>query len=217
MKIACCRLYVCPILISIIATVLLSGCVSGPDDVIVLPPADVYHIKVAEAWIEFESGRYNDAMIVFGEASEIDPLPPDAYLGLGWCYAMTDQMEDSLSSFEIAITKEPEAPDGYAAKAFVHLAQNEHEAAIAAADEAISLGGEEYVFSQIPDVRTRNLRLLIAECHYVMGQYADAQAQIDILKPHNNLDPNSRTYKRDLLLEIESLRSVGPILERLQE
>jgi tetratricopeptide (TPR) repeat protein len=193
----------------------LNGCVSDPDDVIVLPQADLYHLRVAEAWIEFESGRYSDAIVEFGEASEIDPSRSSAYLGLGWSYAMTDQMDDSLSSFELAVMRDHGSPDAYAAKAFVYLTQNEYEAAIAAADEAISLGGEEYVFSQIPDVRTRNLRLLIAECYYAMGQYEDSQAQIDILKPDNNLDQTSRTYKRDLLLEIEALKPVGSVLEEI--
>ena len=193
----------------------LGGCVSDSDDTIVLPPTDLYHLRVAEAWIEFESGRYFDAIAAFGEASEIDTSRSSAYLGLGWSYAMIDRMDDSLSSFELAIMKDQESPDAYAAEAFVYLTQNEYETAIAAADEAISLGGEEYVFSQIPDVRTRNLRLLIAECYYAMGQYADAQAQIDILKPDNNLDQNSRTYERDLLLELEELKPVGSILEEI--
>jgi tetratricopeptide (TPR) repeat protein len=195
-----------------IIAVFLSNCVNEPDDVVVLPPTDLYHVKITEAWIQFESGLYSDAIAAFREASEIDPLDSYAYLGLGWCYAMIDQMEDSLSDFGSAIMKDPASPDGYAAKAFVYLAQNEYEAAIAAADQAISLGGERYVFSQIPEVRTRNLRLLMAECYYAMGKYANAQAQIDILKPDNNLNQNSRTYKQDLILEIESLNPDEPVL-----
>lgn len=204
-----------PLVISIVVTVLSSSCVSGPDDIIVLPPADPYYLTVAEAWTEFESGHYHNAITTFHEASEIEPSLSGAYLGLGWCYAMIDQMEDALSNFGLAVTKESSSPDGYAAEAFVYLVQNEYEAAIAAADEAISLGGEEYMFSQIPEVQTRNLRLLVAECYYAMGQYPEAQMQIDILRPDNNLDQNSRTYKQDLLLEIEGLRSVGSVLEKL--
>jgi tetratricopeptide (TPR) repeat protein len=97
----------------------------------------------------------------------------------------------------------------------VYLAQNEYEAAIAAADEALLLGGEDYVFSHIPDVQTRSLRLLIAECYYAMGQYGDAQAQIDILEPDNELDQNSRTYEEDLLLEIERLKLPESVLDDL--
>lgn len=136
-------------------------------------------------------------------------------LGLGWSYAMLDQMEASLSSLELAIVRGPELPDGYAAKAFVHLAQDEYEAAIEAAGEAIVFGGEGYVFSQIPDVQTRNLRLLMAESYYATEQYADAQIQVDILKPDSSLDQDSRTYRQDLLLEMESLGSAGSVLEEL--
>ncbi len=193
--------------------VLLDGCVNGPDDVVVLPPADDYHTVVAEGWLEFGAGHYDNAVIAFDRAAEIDPTLSPAYLGLGWSYAVMDQMEISLPNIELAIEKNSESPDGYAAKAFVLLAQDEYEAAVEAAGEAIASGGEEYIFSQIPDVQTRNLRLLIAESYYATGQYTDAQIQVDILNPDNSLDQGSRTYKQDLLLEMESL---GPtILEEL--
>ena len=194
---------------------LLSGCVDGTDDTIDLPFTDPYHLKIAEGWVEFESGRYNDAIAVFSEASEVDSLRSNAYLGLGWCYAMIDDLDRSLSNLVTATQKEPGAPDGHAAKVFVYLAQEQYDDVIAAGNRAISLGGDEYVFSQIPDVHTRNIRLAMAEAYYAEGQYADAQTQIDILEPNNRLDQNSQTYERDLILEIESLRSVSPVLEEL--
>ncbi|MFC1717006.1 hypothetical protein ACFL6S_25280 [Candidatus Poribacteria bacterium] len=203
--------YLCVLLL--LAVVFLDGCVNGPDDVVVLPPFDDYHTAIAEGWLEFGAGRYNNAITAFDEATEIDPTLSQAYLGLGWSYAMIDQMEISLSNVELAIVKDSESPDGYAAKAFVHLVQDEYEAAIEAAGEAIVFGGESYVFSQIPDVQTRNLRLLMAESYYATGQYADAQNQVDILNPDNNLDQDSRTYTEDLLLEMESLGST--VLEEL--
>ena len=206
--------------ISIAVSVLIIGCggeSAGDDDDdnndVILPPTDLYPAKIEEAWVEFESVNYNNAIASFREASEMDPLRSPAYLGLGWCYALLDGMDNSLSNFDIFITKESESPDGYAAEAFVFLAQNEYEKAITAANEAISLGGDGYVFSHIPDVQTRSLRLLIAESYYAIGQYEDAQAQIDILEPDNGLDEGSRTYEQDLLLEIEDLKSPGSILE----
>ena len=204
----------CIWLASISIAVLISGCDDELGDV-VISPADIYSMRITEAWGEFEAGNYYTAVTAFREASEIDPLRSAPYLGLGWCHAMIDEAENSLNNFDVFISKEPESPDGYAAKAFVYLAQNECEAAIAAADEALLLGGEEYVFSHIPDVQTRSLRLLIAECYYAMGQYGDAQAQIDILEPDNELDQNSRTYEEDLLLEIERLKSPGSVLDDL--
>ena len=205
--------------VSIAIIVSLAGCVSGPDDAIVLPPIDTsdsfYELKVAEAWIRFESADYNGSILTFGEALDMDPLRSDAYLGLGWCYAMIDDLQNSVSNFQVVIEKDSAGPDGYASIAFVYLAQNEYAKATAAADRAILLGGEEYVFHHIPEVETRNLRLLIAECYYAAGQYAEAQAQVDILQPGGKLDPNSITYKQDLLLEIENLRWTGPVLDEL--
>ena len=192
-------------------TALFCGCVNGPDDVIVLPQADTYYTKVAEGWLEFQRGNYENAITVFGEASDIDPTLPEAYLGLGWCYSMLDQMDNALSNFDLAIAVESESPHGYAAKAFVHLALSQYETAIEMAIEAISLGGEEYVFGQFPDVNTENLRLLMAESYYATGQYTNSREQVDILNPDNNLDPDSRTYLQELLLEIENLGSTMPI------
>jgi len=184
---------------------LLNGCLSDSD--FVIPGIDSYNQEIAEGWIRFDSGDYSGAIGNFRTALEIDPLRAGAYVGLGWCYAKTDNLDDSLANLDIAITKDSALPDAYAAKAFVKLADNSHENAISAAEMAISLGGEDYMFSQIPEVRTSNLRLLIAECYYTIGRYEDAQSQIDIIKPDNKLDKNSCNYKRDLIAEIENLKS----------
>ncbi len=192
-----------------------SGCVNGPDDVVTLPPADEYHTEVAAGWLEFGAGRHEDAITAFDRAVEIDSALPEAYVGLGWSYAMLDQLDIALSNLDLAIAGDSESPDGYAAKAFVHLARGEYESAIESAVEAIDSGGEDYVFSQLPDVQTRNLRLVMAESHYAIGQYSDAQAQMDILNPNNNLDKDSQTYRQELLLEIENLGPVGLVLEEL--
>ena len=201
--------------ILLILLAIVSGCVNGPNDEITLPPADEYDTAVAVGWLGFNAGSYDDAALTFGKAVEIDPTLSQAYLGLGWSYAMLDQTALALPNLDLAIARDSESPDGYAAKAFVHLARGEYEAAIEAARQAIDFGGEDYVFSQIPDVQTRNLRLVMVESHHALGQYSDAQAQVDTLNPDNNLDEDSRTYKQDLLLEIEDLGSVGLVLEEL--
>ncbi len=209
-----------PLIVSVAAIVFLVGCVTDPDDAITLPPIDastsLYDLEIIQAWVEFGSENYDGSISVFREASDIDPLRQDAYLGLGWCYAMMDQMDDATYNFDVAIVKQSDAPDGHASVAFVYLAQNRYQDAIPAAEKAISLGGEEYVFEWIVEVRTRNLRLLLAESYYALGKYADSQLQIDILEPGNKLDENSHTYKEDLLLEIERLRSPGPVLSELR-
>jgi tetratricopeptide (TPR) repeat protein len=201
-------------IIILIITVLLSGCISDEENII-LPPVDPYYVKVADGWINFKLGDYQNGIIHFKDAMDDDPSLSAAYLGLGWCYAMIDDFQSSLPNFDVTISIEPDSPDAYAAKSFIYLAQNEYESAVKPAEQAILLGGEDYVFSQIPDVGTRNLRLLMAESHYALGQYKDAQTQINILEPDNGLDQNSRNYKRELILKIESLKYAGTVLKEL--
>jgi len=201
-------------LIIIIIALFLKACVSEPDNTIILP-VDDYYSKLAQGWIEFDARQYEEAIVIFSEASEIDPLRYEAYLGLGWAYAMTDQMSESLYNLDQAVAISPSIPDAYAAKAFILLVQSKHDDAIFSAKEAISLGGNEYMFSSLPCVSAESLRLLLAECYYVVGQYQDAQAQIDILKPDNQLEPENQNYKTELLLEIEKLSSVETVLDEL--
>lgn len=196
-----------------VSIAIFAGCVNGPDDTIALPEFGDYYTKVAEGWLTFEAQNYDDAIKIFQDASEIEPLLSEAYLGLGWCYAMLDQMANSLAAFKPAIEREPDLPHGYASRAFVYLAQNEYANAVEDADSAISLSGDEYVYGQVPAVRTYSLRLLMVESYYALGQYPEAQVQLDILNPKNGLDRESRTYKKDLLSEIEKLGSVETILE----
>lgn len=201
-------------LISIAVTFALYGCFDEADNGVVLPSTDSYYLEVAKGWLKFDSADYSNAIEGFSNAVDIDPLRPEAHLGLGWSYAMTDN-DKSLSSFKTAIQQGTDSPDGYAAEAFVYLAMNDYEVAIESANKAISLGGDSYVFSQIVDVNTNNLRLLIAECYYALGEYFEAQKQVDILNPDNGLDQNSRNYERDLLLEIELLKPDNTIIEDL--
>lgn len=202
-------------LVIFILVVFISSCISSPDDANILPIADQYSVRIAEGWTAYELRHYQDAIVAFNKASDLDPLRPDSYLGLGWSCAMVDQIENSLYNLDLAVAKGPDIPDGYAARAFVYLAKNNYGSAVLDADSAISMGGEDYVFSQIPEVNTVNLHLLMAECYYAIGKYSDSQMQINILKPNNKLDPNSSNYKQDLLLEIEALKSVGSILGNL--
>jgi len=55
-------------------------------------------------------------------------------------------------------------------------------------------------------VNARDIRILLAEAYYNMGDYASAKNQIDLLEvPGKVLDPGSTTYLMDLLLVIEEL------------
>lgn len=55
----------------------------------------------------------------------------------------------------------------------------------------------------------RDLRLILAQSHFALGEYTDANAQVTLLGG-TAPDPNSPTFVEDLLAEIERLgRTIG--------
>ncbi len=202
-------------IISIFAIVFLIGCSPDSEDTLIIPIEDDYDLEIARGWISFSSDDYQGALHSFGKASKMESLDARAYIGLGWCYAMIDKLDDAIANFDYAIAREPSSPDGYAGKAFILMAKNEFEKTIEIAFKAITLGNEGYIFSQIPDVNLSSLRLLLAECYYAMGNYAEAMIQVDIIEPYNKLDRNSRNFKQDLLAELERLKSDIQIMNDL--
>ncbi len=183
------------------------GCSPDSEDTLIIPIEHDYDLEIARGWIKFGSDDYHSALSTFLNAIKIDPLDARAYIGSGWCYAMTDRLDDAITNFNSAIIRDPDSPDGYAGKAFVLMVKNEYEETIETAFKAITLSNENYIFSQIPDVNSSSLRLLIAECYYAMGNYAEAMIQVDIIKPYNKIDRNSRNFKQDLISELEKIKS----------
>lgn len=195
--------------------VLFVGCSPDSEDTLIIPIENDYELEIARGWLKFGSDDFKSALSTFLKASEINPLDARAYIGLGWCYAMSDELDIAIVNFDYAITREAGSPDGYAGKAFVFMAKNKYEETIETAFKAITLGNESYIFSQIPDVNSYSLRLLIAECYYAIGNYAEAMIQVDIIKPYNKIDRNSRNFKQDLLGELEKIKSEIKIMNDL--
>ncbi|MBD3182078.1 hypothetical protein GF312_07290 [Candidatus Poribacteria bacterium] len=199
----------------IIFTILIFGCTDDSEENIVLPSLKPYDLKIIKGWLSFQDQAYEDAVMFFHEAKEIDPLNSTSHIGLGWGYAMTGQMEKSISSFQSAIERDSGSTASYSGKAFVYLAQRNYKKAISNGYQAVLLGGENYSFQHLPQVNYRNLRLLMAESYYALGQYDKAQNQIDIIDPENDLDPNKSDYVEKMILKIENLGLNDPILTQL--
>lgn len=195
--------------------VLFVGCSPDSEDKLIIPIENDYDLEIARGWLKFGSDDFKSSLSAFLKASEINPLDARAYIGLGWCYAMSDELDNAIVNFDCAITREADSPDGYAGKTFVLMAKNKYEETIETAFKAITLGNESYIFSQIPDVNSHSLRLLIAECYYAIGNYAEAMIQVDIIKPYNKIDRNSRNFKQDLLGELEKIKSEIKIMNDL--
>jgi tetratricopeptide (TPR) repeat protein len=179
------------------------GC--GNDEEVVAPDTGE---RISRGWKEYVAGNYEDAIAKYEEALEEDPASGEAYNGIGWARARLGQLVGSMDSFKKAVTKDPGNADAHAGLAGAYLADGDYERAIASAKLVLSLEPE-YV-SDHDDIQAADIRVLLAQCYYNVGDYAAAEAQIDVLGgAGKGLNAASPTYPADLLSVIEELAEKG--------
>ncbi len=128
----------------------------------------------------------------------------EAHNGIGWCKARLGETQDAIDSFKKAVEKDTENADAYAGLAGAYFADADYERAIASARSVLSRSPE--YSSHHDDIRTADIRVLLAESYYNVGDYTAARAQIDLLGGSGRtLDSSSPTYLADLLSVIEEL------------
>ena len=177
----------------------LSGC--GDDEDIVVPSAGE---RIDQGWREYVAGNYEDAIAKYQEALEEDSASASAYNGIAWARARLGQVRDSIDSFKKAVARDPSSADAHAGLAGAYLADGDYERAIASA-QLVLLREPEYA-SHHDDIKAADIRILLADCYYNIGDYAAAKAQIDLLGDAGRaLDAASPTYLADLLSLIEEL------------
>lgn len=182
-------------------TFVFIGCEDKEETVI--PGAEEF---ISEGWKEYGAGNYADAIIKFQKALEEVPDSSEAYNGIGWSMAKLSQLVDSVDSFKKAIEKDPINTDANVGLAGVYFATGDYERAIASGKAALSI--EPQYVSHHDDIKAYHVRVLMAECYYIMGDYTQAMAQIDLLGGEGiNLDPSKPTYQSDLISVINDLSS----------
>ena len=183
--------------------VILAGC--GDDESVVAPDAGEL---ISRGWTEYVVGNYEDAIAKYQEALEEDSTSAEAYNGIGWAKARLGQPNSSIDSFKKAVEKDPANADAHAGLAGAYLADGNYELAIASANLVLLLEPE--YTSHHDDVKAADVRILLAECYYNIGDYTAAKAQIDLLGVSvRALDASSPTYPADLLSLIEKLVKKG--------
>ncbi len=161
-------------------------------------------------WAKFESGNYNDAINNFNSAIGVDVNYSEAYCGLGWCYAMLS--DDSLSAKNFETCLSFTNPDSIAlwAKAglaFAYEAETLHNQAIDKAKEVLSADSS-WKFSHDATCSASDLRLLLAECYYAIGEFDSSLAEVQILNPEFFVYVNTAVGRGALADEIERLREI---------
>lgn len=158
-----------------------------------------------QAWQAFEDGDLRTARGGFQVLVAADSSDGEAWNGLGWTLlrgGVADSARiDFLRARTLSLARPAEALAGEALAGRAAL-PFEFEFARRAAEEALTLSPD-FVFSHDPNVDARDLRMVLAQCLFGLGLYADASEQVRLLG--GSIDPGSPTFVEDLLREIARL------------
>jgi tetratricopeptide (TPR) repeat protein len=170
------------------------------------PSRKVVTDHIAEGWSLFEQGDYAGAVEEFQVGVADDKY--EAYNGLGWSYAKLDQLSDALTSFNAAISASTAEPDPYAGRAPVYrdLDPPRFDEAKNTAQKALAKDAQ-YEFEHLAAFDWRDLRIIMAQSYYSIGDLDSAKVMVDALDG-KSLDPASDTFAEDLAEEIERLESL---------
>lgn len=173
-------------------------------------PSDTAPSLTAAGWTLFEQGEYELAIDKFNRALGLDDGYADAFNGLGWSHAKLDSLENALENFGMCVINDPDLTEGYAGCAPVYRdfdTEPAHfDSAVAFANAALTQEAS-FEFSHDEDFDWRDLRLIMAQSYYGLGEFLLAKGQVDALGG-NSLDPESETFVEDLAAEIERLEGL---------
>ena len=186
----------------IIMMIVLCGC--GSDDGTSPRPPQPPTL-VDQGWDAFETGDFAGAKADFEKAIANDAANSAAHNGLGWANMMLDDLSGAVTSFDAALTNGFTGADPHAGKAIVQrdLAPVDYNAAIVSANAALGIDTN-YAFEHDTSLNWQDLRLILAQSHFALGQYTEANTQVGALGG-NVQDGSSSTFVEDLLAEIERL------------
>jgi len=176
--------------------------------------------QTEQGWASFQAEDYRGAIGHFGYAQVLDPEYGPAYLGEGWSQAFVGQLDLARTALEHARSLGLSTHDASAGLAVVLKLQGDLHRAIAEANSILT-DEPAYVFSRRVSIDWRDLRLLIAQCWYRLGErhFDHVQAQVDLLDPDNGLDPMDpaswvvdgarfESYAIALLVELTRLEAI---------
>lgn len=193
------------LLLAICAVMVLGGCGGSDEGVGPMPPT-----LVDQGWEAFEAGNFAGARSDFEQAVAEDPTNSAAHNGLGWANMKLDDLDGALTSFDAALTHGFTGADPHVGKAILlrDLEPVDYAAAIASANAALGIASN-YAFAHDAELDWKDLRLILAQSHFALGVYEEANAQVGLLGGSIQ-DSDSPTFVEDLLAEIERLgRIIG--------
>lgn len=189
-------------LVSWMAALPLAGCGGGGGDGgTPLTPEEL----IAAGWASFEGGDYAEARDFF-QASVNGADGAEARNGLGWSLARLDQLDTALAQFDASLAFSSADPEPFAGRSAVarDVDPPQFAVSIASADSALARDPA-FAFAHDSSVNWMDLRLIIAQSAYGLGDYARAVAEVDSLPEGIPPDPGSPNLAEELLTELERL------------
>jgi tetratricopeptide (TPR) repeat protein len=194
--------------LSVLVAATLCGAIAGCGGGEGPGPAPVtYESKIEAGWRAFGENNYNSALSEFKAAVEMNPERVEGFDGSGWSYALLDSLEESMSSFDGAASRDTTLIDPLMGRAAAALGLSWYDYAITDASRALSKDPR-FVFERRTSYDWRDLHLILAECYYATADYDSALAHSQALDPQFDPDPLAEDYLELLLLEIEALVAV---------
>lgn len=164
--------------------------------------------KVQSGWTKFSAADFAGAAADFNDAVGLDGNYGEAFTGQGWTRLKLDQLAPAITAFTNALAHGG-GNDAHAGKAFAELNSQNHANAVTDVDAVVTITGttsNSYTFSHDNTITQTDLLWVKARAHFLLGQYAQAQAAVNVLAPSNTLNSGSPTYQQELAALIESLR-----------
>jgi len=161
-------------------------------------------VYVKEGWQAYRTGDIDKAQNAFVSALSLDDEYAEAYNGLGWCEFRLGNLSEAGEAFSSAIENEPTMSDAHAGLAGTSLAAGEYKSAVEHAALVLN-STPRYICSHDASITYYQLRLILAEGYFQMGEYNKSLQQVTLLNPGHKIVPENKSYLEDLALEIEVL------------
>jgi hypothetical protein len=178
-----------------------------------------YEALVEDGWTALAQGDYSSATERFEGAVSLRPELADAYTGLGWSQALAGDLVAAGTAFETGAGRSGSTAvlaDLYAGWAFTLNASADLTASgTAKFDESNARAGAALALDPawslefLPQLDVADLRVLLAENHYMLGGFEASLAMVQLLDPGFSADVGTPEGQAELAARIEALVAGG--------
>ena len=140
----------------LIILLLLTGCGKSTDTVV--DWKEQYDLGIRY----LEEENYEQAIVAFTAAIEIDPNQPEVYVARGRAYVLRGETEENLSlaqaDYEMAINLDETFAEAYLGLADIYIRKGEYERALEILQEGLEkTGGDENIKNKIAEIESGNI------------------------------------------------------------